>query len=75
MTQIDITKKRKGMFLDALAKAKCGDEILYHVGEYAAGWHKRDALEAEMAGRCFLYQRRLGDRQFAYIACKRRGKK
>lgn len=75
MTQIDITKDRAGAFMKALTNAEPGDEVIYHIGEYAAGSHKRDALEAQEAGGCFLYQRRWEDRNFAYIARKPRGKK
>lgn len=75
MAQIDITKDRQGMFLLVLANAEPGDEVLYHVGVHAAGAHKRDALEAQEAGHCLLYQRRMGESSFAYIARKPRGKK
>lgn len=75
MAQIDITKDRQGMFLLVLANAEPGDEIVYHVGERAAGAHKRDALEAQEAGHCLLYQRRMGERCFAYIARKPKAKK
>lgn len=74
MAQIDITKERAGMFLMALANAEPGDEVIYHVGEHAAGAHKRDALSAQEAGHCLLYQRRVGP-LFAYIARKPKGKK
>ena len=75
MAQIDITKERQGMFLLVLANADPGDEVLYYVGEHAAGAHKRDALEAQEAGHCLLYQRRMGERSFAYIARKPKAKK
>ena len=73
MTQIDITKERPGALAMALASAQPGDEVIYHIGEHAAGAHKRDALLAEGSGWCLLYQRRLGDRRFAYIARKPKG--
>lgn len=71
MAQIDITNERTGMFGHALADAEPGDEIVYHIGEYAGGCHKRDAAEAAEAGECLLYQRRAG-KLFAYIARKPR---
>jgi hypothetical protein len=69
MAQIDITKQRTGMFVHALADAQPGDEIIYHVGEYAGGCHKHDAAAAAEAKLCLLYQRRAG-KLFAYIARK-----
>jgi hypothetical protein len=69
MPQFDITKDRTGMFGHALEAAHPGDEIVYHVGEYAGGFHKRDAAAAAEAGLCILYQKRVG-RLFAYIARK-----
>lgn len=75
MAQIDITKGRAGTFLMALTNAEPGDEVIYHVGEHAAGAHKRDALWAHEAGHCLLYQRRMGERSFAYVARKPKGKK
>ena len=74
MAQINITKDRGGMFLKALDDANPGDEVLYHIGEHAAGAHKRDALAAQETGLCLLYQRRVGP-LFAYIALKRKAKK
>ena len=75
MAQIDITKERAGMFGHALAGAEPGNEIVYHIGEHAAGAHKRDALTAAEGGHCILYQRRMGECSFAYIARKPKGKK
>ena len=75
MAQIDITKDRAGMFMMALANAEPGDEVLYHIGGYAGGGHKKDAFKAEKAGHCLLYQRRMGEGRFAYIARKPTGKK
>ena len=75
MAQIDITKERQGMFLLVLANAEPGDEIVYHVGEHAAGAHKRDALMTAEGGHCILYQRRMGEGSFAYIARKPKAKK
>jgi len=70
MAQIDITKERKGMFTHALAGAEPCDEIVYHVGQYAAGAHKADAFSASEAGLCLIYQRRVGGGMFAYVAKK-----
>jgi len=75
MAQIDITKDSTGMFLVALANAEPGDEVLYHIGGHAGGGHKKDAFKAEKAGHCLLYQRRMGEGRFAYIARKPTGKK
>lgn len=72
MAKIDIRAEGKGMFLLTLATAKVGDEIIYHIGEHAGGLHKADAMRACGAGLCFLYQPKLGDRQFAYVARKRK---
>lgn len=69
MAQIDITKQRMGMFVHALADAEPGDEIIYHLGEYAGGCHKHDAAAAAEAKLCILYQRR-AEKLFAYIARK-----
>jgi len=49
---------------------KRGDEVVYHIGEYASGKHKADALELYNQGKCILYQRRMGPGKFAYIARK-----
>lgn len=57
------------MFVRALVEAKPGDEVIYCIGEYAHGPHRRDALEAAQFGLCLLYQRRIGP-LFAYIARK-----
>ena len=68
----DITKGGSGIFGITLAEAAVGDTITYCVGAYAKGPHKADALNAYEAGLCFLYQRKLGDGQFAYTACKKK---
>jgi len=70
MARINITKQPRGMFYVALDDADPGDEIIYHIGEYAAGCHKNDALTSAMEGRCFIYQRRLGHFTFEYCAKK-----
>jgi hypothetical protein len=73
MTQIDITTERSGSFLMALADAEPGDEIVYHVGDRIGGNHKREAFAAGESNLCLLYQRRLDDGTFAYIARKPKG--
>jgi len=67
---IDISKLSSGMFLTTLDKVEPGSELVYHVGKYAAGPHKKDALTAQQLGHCLLYQRRLDVGIFAYIARK-----
>jgi hypothetical protein len=52
------------------SEAAAGDEVIYHVGPHAAGPHKREALAAYEAGKCVLYQRKLGGGRFEYIAKK-----
>jgi len=68
--QYDITKDQRGVLHTMLDSMKRGDEVIYHVGEYASGKHKVDALELYKQGKCILYQRKLGDGKFAYIAKK-----
>lgn len=70
MAVFDLTNEGKGAFGPALASAIPGDEIIYHIGEWCSGHHRHNAMGASDAGLCVLYQRRLGPRQFAYIAKK-----
>jgi len=70
MTEINIIKDGKGSFPNTLQEAEAGDDIIYHIGKYAAGPHKSDALQAALEGKCFIFQRRLGDELFAYVAVK-----
>jgi hypothetical protein len=70
MTEINILKDGKGSFPTTLQEAEVGDEIVYHIGKYAAGQHKSDALQAALEGKCFIFQRRLGDELFSYVAVK-----
>ena len=41
---IDVAKSPRGSFDAAVATAAAGDEIIYHVGEFAGGAHRREAL-------------------------------
>ena len=75
MAQIDITKKRRGALATALSSAEPGDELIYHIGGNAGGVHKHDAILAEEARQCLLYQRRMDENKFAYIALKPKCKK
>lgn len=71
----DITKEKSGFFNRKLEEIDVGDTIIYHIGAYAKGPHKADALRAYDAGLCLLYQRKLDDGQFAYTAYKTKGGK
>ena len=70
MVEINIIKDGKGSFHATLQEAETGDQIVYHIGKYASGPHKDDALKAALEGSCFIYQRRFGTDLFAYIAVK-----
>jgi hypothetical protein len=70
MAEIRISKQGKGTFPASLEGAAVGDEIIYHVGKYASGPHKDDALQAALNGKCFIFQRRLGQELFSYVAVK-----
>lgn len=70
MVEISIARQGRGAFPVSLEEAKVGDEIIYHVGKYASGPHKDDALQAALNGRCFIFQRRLGQELFSYVAVK-----
>lgn len=70
MVEISIARQGKGTFPTSLEEAEVGDEIIYHVGKYASGPHKDDALQAALNGKCFIFQRRLGQELFSYVAVK-----
>tara|TARA_R110000868_G_scaffold143171_2_gene360988 strand:+ start:6031 stop:6285 length:255 start_codon:yes stop_codon:yes gene_type:complete len=70
MVEISISRQGKGTFPASLEEAAVGDEIIYHVGKYASGPHKDDALQAALNGKCFIFQRRLGQELFSYVAVK-----
>jgi hypothetical protein len=58
-------------FERALAEAQKGDRIVYHVGQYCGGIHRHAAARAETDKLVFLFCRREGVEQFAYLAVKR----
>jgi hypothetical protein len=75
---IDIAVERDPKAFDeSLATANTGDKIIYHRGEFAGGRHKTNAMVAQDAGLVALVQRRIGPKQFEYIAqrTKKRWKK
>jgi hypothetical protein len=55
----------------ALAEAQRGDRIVYHIGQHCGGIHRHAAARAETEKRCFLFCKREGVGQFAYLAVKR----
>ena len=55
-------------FDEALKSTRYGDTIIYHVGGYAAGKHKHDALAAAAGGLVALVQKRLGRNNFQDLA-------
>ena len=71
MTVIDISKRKAGDFWTTLIEAEKGDRIVYHIGEHCGGVHRRDAMAAEGERKCFLFCKRHGTGQFAYLAVKR----
>jgi len=68
--EYNIVKDQRGTLHTVLDSIKRGDEVVYHIGEYCSGKHKADAMELYNQGKCILYQRKLGDGKFAYIARK-----
>ena len=68
--EYNIVKDQRGVLHTMLDSMKRGDEVIYHIGAYAAGCHKADALELYNQGKCILFQRKLGPGKFAYIARK-----
>ena len=55
----------------ALAEAQKGDRIVYHVGQTCGGLHRHAAARAETDKLVFLFCKRDGVGQFAYLAVKR----
>jgi len=72
-TRHDVSRRPEGLFSVAMAEAEAGDEVVYHVGQHAGGPHKKEAAATYEAGKCILYQRKLGGGKFEYIA-KKKGK-
>ena len=68
--EYNIVKDQRGVLRIMLDSVKRGDEVVYHIGEYAAGKHKLDAMELYNQGKCILFQRKLGPGKFAYVARK-----
>jgi hypothetical protein len=58
-------------FERALAEAQKGDRIVYHVGQFCGGIHRHAAAKAETDKLVFLFCKREGVEQFAYLAVKR----
>jgi hypothetical protein len=65
---IDITGMRQGAFDTAVAHASHGSRIVYHLGEFCAGPHRRDARAAYEDGRVLLTTRKRSHLQFEYLA-------
>ena len=72
MAEHDLTKAKPGSFLTALANAEVGDDLLYHVGEFAGGPHKRAAMLSFEGGKSFIFRRKLGPGLFAHYVRKTR---
>ena len=69
---IYITGETKpGAFERALAEAQKGDRIVYHVGQFCGGIYRHAAAKAETDKLVFLFCKREGVEQFAYLAVKR----
>jgi|TARA_R110000744_G_scaffold11367_1_gene34516 hypothetical protein len=67
----DISHKLgKDGFDTALENTQHGDTIIYHVGEFAAGKHKHNALYAYEGGMVKLVQKKLGKFKFQYLALR-----
>tara|TARA_R110001632_G_scaffold1563_1_gene6891 strand:+ start:221 stop:457 length:237 start_codon:yes stop_codon:yes gene_type:complete len=69
MNVIDLVGvQNKDAFSNALKETKYGDKIHYHVGLYAGGPFRYDALMADQAGLVSIVQKKLGGGLFQYIA-------
>ena len=66
--KINICAEGINGFRDALHRTFRGDTIIYHVGDYAGGRFKREALQAQDEGLVALVQRKLGTNLFQYEA-------
>lgn len=67
--------RNRQAFREWFAGAAKGAKVIYHRGEYCAGWFKAQALEMAQGGLIDLVQVRLAPRQFAYVAVKRKDAK
>lgn len=67
----DVSKRPQGLLVVTLDEVESKDEVIYHIGHYAAGPHKKDAYELYKQGKCVLYQRKQENGFFQYIAQKR----
>jgi hypothetical protein len=70
----DVTKEPAGALRAAIKAAAPGDEITYHVGEFAGGLHRTEAYAAYERGEVLLVQRRLEPHKFAFLAIRTRKK-
>ena len=69
MNKVDLMGvKDKNAFSDALKTTQQGDIINYHVGQYAGGLFKHDALMAAEARLVNLVQKKVGAGLFQNIA-------
>jgi len=67
---VDVSGERAGAFEEALSNIGVGGQIVYHVGEYCAGAHKRCARSAYECGLVTLSLRKRSKYLFEYIAIK-----
>ena len=66
-----VGERNKNAFNEAVRLCQPGDKIIYHVGLFAGGHFKADAMDAYRAGKVTLYTKRLshqGGNRFQYIA-------
>ena len=70
LSQIDLSKDRKGTFPIALKHAKQGEQIVYHQGAFCAGPHREEAMIAKENGYVVLVQKKIGFANFKYIAIR-----
>ncbi len=69
MAEFDIRGEKPSAFAAALATAKKGDVIIYHEGENMLACPHRGAAEkAGSAGKVALVAKRLGPRNFLFMA-------
>jgi hypothetical protein len=62
---------KQDAFYRALAEAQKGDRIVYWIGQTCGGLHRHAAARAETDKLVFLFCKREGVGQFAYLAVKR----